>query len=83
MNPITTRSKVMQNFTVCISRPIRERMKLKKGDQIILSMDQNGEVKLMKAISSLDELTGIGKKSFEALGGGEHFLKNERKQWNS
>ena len=82
MNPIITSSKVMQNFTVCISQPIRDRMNIKKGDQVIISMDQNGEVKLTKAISSLDELAGIGEKSFKLLGGGEAFLKNERKEWN-
>jgi bifunctional DNA-binding transcriptional regulator/antitoxin component of YhaV-PrlF toxin-antitoxin module len=68
MNPIITSSKVMQNFTVCISQPIRERMNIKKGDQVIISMDQNGEVKLTKAISSLGELAGIGKK-VSSLGG--------------
>lgn len=82
MNPIITSSKVMQNFTVCISQPIRERMNLKKGDHVVISMDQNGEVKLTKGISSLDELAGIGKESFKTLGGGEAFLKNERKGWN-
>lgn len=73
----------MQNFTVCITQPIRERMNLKRGDHVVLSMDESGEVKLTKAVSTLDELTGIGKKSFEALGGGEAFLKNERKGWDS
>jgi hypothetical protein len=58
-------------------------MNLKKGDQIMLSMDENGEVKLTKAISTVKDLIGIGKKSFKRLGGGENFLKNERKQWDS
>lgn len=49
----------------------------------MLSMDENGEVKLTKAVSTVKDLIGIGKKSFKRLGGGENFLKNERKQWNS
>ncbi len=71
----------MHNFTICIAQPIRTRMNLKKGDQVILSMDESGEVKLSKAVSSLEDLIGIGKASFEALGGGEAFLKEERQQW--
>ena len=83
MNPITLNAKVMQNFTICIAQPIRESLNLKQGDQVMLSMNENGEVKLMKAITSLNELVGIGKKTFKALGGGEAFLKEERKQWEA
>lgn len=46
-------------------------MKIKKDSQVI------------KGISSLDELIGIGEESFRKLGGGEAFLENERKGWNS
>lgn len=73
----------MQNFTICISQPIRTHLRLKKGDHVIISMDEKGEIKLTKALSSLDELSGIAASSFKKLGGGEHFLKNERKTWNS
>ncbi|OGX39547.1 MAG: hypothetical protein A2984_02510 [Omnitrophica WOR_2 bacterium RIFCSPLOWO2_01_FULL_41_12] len=82
MNPITINAKVMQNFTICIAQPIRDHLELKKGDEVILSMDENGEIKLMKGVSSLGDLVGIGKKSLKALGGGEAFLKKERKQWD-
>ncbi len=82
MNPITTVATVMQNFTICIAQPIRDELELQKGDKIVLCMDKKGKVSLMKAVTSLDELVGIGEKSFRALGGGEKVLKNERKQWN-
>lgn len=81
MNPIMSSTKVMQNFTICIARPIRERMQIKKGDRLILSMDENGEVKVTKAIGSFKELKGAGKEAFKALGGGEQFLKKERDLW--
>lgn len=51
----------MQNFTICISQPIRERMNLAKGDQVILSMDAKGNVSLLKGLTGLDGLVGIGK----------------------
>lgn len=82
MNPISTTAKVMQNFTICIAQPIRERLDLNKGDQVVLSMNEQGEVRLMKAVSSLDDLLGIGKETFKKLGGGEQFLKKEREQWS-
>ena len=81
MNPITASAKIMQNYTICIAQPIREKLQWKQGDQLILSMDENGEVKLIKAITSLKELKGIGKKTFQALNGGEAFLKSEREAW--
>jgi AbrB family looped-hinge helix DNA binding protein len=82
MNPIIATAKVMQNFTICVPQPIRENLGVKQGDQVILSIDKSGEVKLMKAITTLDELIGIGEKTFKALGGGEAFIKSERKQWD-
>ena len=81
MNPIIVNAKVMQNFTICIAQPIRDRLNLKKGDEVILSMNESGEVKLMKGVGSLEELVGMGKKTLKALGGGKAFLKKERKQW--
>ncbi len=50
---------------------------------MILSMNKNGTVKVIKGVSSLDELRGIGKETFKALGGGEAFLKKERALWDS
>ena len=82
MNPITINAKVMQNFTICIAQPIRDHLELKKGDEVILSMDESGEVKMMKGVSSLDDLFGTGKETFKALGGGAAFLKKEREQWD-
>lgn len=81
MKSVTASAKIMQNYTICIAQPIREQLKWKQGDQLILSLDENGEVKIMKAITSLDELVGIGEETFKALGGGEKFLANERKNW--
>jgi len=81
MNSVTTQSKIMQNFTICIPKPIREQKGWKQGDKLILSMNEDGDVKLIKAITSWDELRGIGKETFEALGGGEAFIKSEREAW--
>ena len=83
MNPITATAKVMQNYTICIAQPIREQLNLNRGDQVVLSMNEAGEVKLMKAVNSLKDLVGIGKDTFKALGGGERFLKEEREQWSA
>ena len=81
MNPITATAKVMQNFTICIAQPIREQMDLKQGDQVILSMDAKGQVKLTKGYANLEDLLGMSKNQFKTLGGGEAFLKKERAQW--
>lgn len=81
MNPIITNARVMHNFTICISQPIRERMKLKKGDQVVLSMDENGEVKLSKGIADLDGLVGIGKNTFKTADGWEKFINKQREEW--
>jgi bifunctional DNA-binding transcriptional regulator/antitoxin component of YhaV-PrlF toxin-antitoxin module len=81
MNPIITHAKVMQNFTICIAQPIREQLDLKQGDHVILSMNKKGEVKITKGVSSLEDFIGVGEKTFEALGGGEAYLKQERKNW--
>lgn len=71
----------MQNNTICISLPIREKLNLKKGDSVVLSMNDKGEVRMIKAVTSLEELIGIGKETFKALGGGEAFIKSEREAW--
>ncbi len=81
MNPIITTAKVMQNFTICISQPIRDKLKLEQGDHVILSMNERGEVSLTKGVSSLRDLIGVGAKTFKELGGGENFLKKERQSW--
>lgn len=71
----------MQNFTICISKPIREKLQIKRGDEMILTLTPQGELKLVKAITTLNGLVGMGKKTFKALGGGESFIKKERAQW--
>lgn len=81
MNHIISTAKVMQNFTICISKPIREKLQIKRGDEIILTLTPQGELKLVKAITTLNGLVGMGKKTFKDLGGGEAFIKKERAQW--
>lgn len=81
MHPIITTAKVMQNFTICISQPIRDQLKLEQGDHVILSLNEKGEVSLTKGVSSLQDLVGLAKDTFKELGGGESFLKKERASW--
>lgn len=83
MNTITSSAKVMQNFTICLNKPVREALKIKRGDQVIMSIDSEGKVQLIKAASSFKDLAGLGKDSFAKLGGGEAFLKQERSKWEN
>ncbi len=42
---------------------------------------KKNNIKPLKLKTTLSEIIGMGKESFKSLGGGENFLKNERKQW--
>lgn len=79
--PIIATSKVMQNFTICLPKAIREKMQVKKGDSIIVSINEEGEVRMLKGVTTLSGLFGIGKKTFDSLGGAKKFIESERNNW--
>ena len=80
---ISDTTTVMQNYTICITLPIRLRANLKPKDKVILSAYQNGEITITKAPQKLEDWVGHGKEVFKALGGGENFIKKERKSWKN
>ncbi len=82
MTFITSKVKVMQNYTICLTKDIRKQLGVKKGDSLILSIDEDGLVRVSKSYDTLDSIVGIAKDTFAALGGGEKFLKDERSSWD-
>ena len=77
----TDTSTVTGNYTICITLPIREKAHLKPQDKVVLSVNEQGEIRITKMPKTLRELSGHGKDVFKALGGGEAFIKKERASW--
>ncbi len=77
---IKNTATVMQNNTICIPKNIREKLNIQPKDIFILTL-KNSQVNLVKAPSSWKDLAGIGKKTYQKLGGGEKFLAKERSAW--
>ncbi|MBT4384813.1 hypothetical protein HOD30_03620 [Candidatus Peregrinibacteria bacterium] len=75
-------AKVMQNFTICIPSKIRKKLKIKKNDQMIVHLTENGTIELIRTPSNWEDLIGSGKNVFKQFGGGEAFLKAEREAWD-
>lgn len=71
----------MQNYTICIPKPIREHLELKKEDHLILSLNSDGSVSLVKALTKFEDFFGKGKEVFAAVGGGKAYLDKERDAW--
>ena len=78
---ITDTTTVTNNYTICITLPIRKRAHLKPKDKVILSVDEKGNIQITKPPQTLEEWVGHGKEVFKKLGGVENFLKKERESW--
>jgi len=72
---------ITSNGTVCIPKKLRKQMNLKAKDKVYFLLEANGKISMIKIPTTIDDLVGLGEKTFKALGGGEKFLKKERNLW--
>lgn len=74
--------KVMQNYTICIPTKVRNKLNIQLKDKMLLTY-KNNQIAIKKIDNSWGSIAGIAKDSYKKLGGGEKFLKEERKKWEN
>lgn len=75
------RATVMQNNTICIPKKLRQKFNIKPKDKVVVTL--KGDFLQIKKYNpvTLSNLAGIGKAAYKSFGGGEAYLKKERKSW--
>lgn len=79
---MTEMAKLTSKYQITIPAKIRKSLHIKKGDYLHLEVE-NGMV-IMRPIpqSYTEYMAGLGKSAWKKLGGGEKYIKRERKSWN-
>ena len=79
---IAEKGTVMQNNTICIPKKLRQKLDIKPKDKLMLILKgESIQIKKYQPVT-LKDLVGIGKTAYKSYGGGEAYLKKERKSWN-
>ena len=71
----------MLNNTICIPKKVRLALGILPKDKLLVIL-KGGFMQIKKYDPvTLNDLVGVGKKVYKLYGGGEAYLKNERKSW--
>ena len=80
MKSIVKIVKVSSKGQIVIPAEIRKKQELK--DEIVIIYDERG-IRIYPKVKDLVKYSaGLGKDVWESLGGGNAYLKKERKSWN-
>jgi len=69
-------------YQIVIPAPVRERMHLRAGTKVTLyPLDDDYAIIAKRPVDPVSALKGLGKEVWQALGGGEKYIKQERNSW--
>ena len=75
--------KLSERNQMVLPRQARAALGLRPGDKVLVVI-ADGEVRLLPEPQDwVSYMYGLGKEMWESLGGGEHFLKEERSEWQA
>lgn len=70
-------------YQIVIPKNVREQMGLKKGVKVyVRPIDRDHAMIVKESIDPVEELRGLGKEVWDALGGADAYLKRERESWD-
>lgn len=73
--------KISSKNQITIPKTILEKLNIKSGNKIIIEPSYDKIILRVPPKDLIKYYSGIAKKSFEKLGGGEAYLKKERDSW--
>ncbi len=75
-------AKLSKKYQIVIPKEVRKKMGLGAGAQVaIYPVDEHHAVIAKSPTSYADALQGLGKEVWQALGGAEKYIKEERTSW--
>ncbi|OGE82422.1 MAG: hypothetical protein A3B10_03025 [Candidatus Doudnabacteria bacterium RIFCSPLOWO2_01_FULL_44_21] len=68
---------------IVVPKDVRERLNLKSGSKILLyPMDETHAILTTQSEDYVKSLRGLGKEVWDALGGADKYIKEERASWD-
>lgn len=68
---------------IVIPKEVREKLKLRSGSKLVVyPVDETHAVIAKEPKSYSDALRGLGKEVWQALGGADKYIKQERASWD-
>jgi len=74
-------TKLSKKYQIVVPKKIRQAMGLKEGDRVAVYPLGKKAVLMKQPKSHVDELAGLGKEVWDALGGVE-YIRKERQSWD-
>lgn len=76
-------TKVSTKYQIVIPKRIREKLEIAPGMKLHIEViDGERAVLHTKKVNIVKALSGLGKEVWKSLGGGESYIKQERKAWD-
>lgn len=79
---MTEMAKLTSKYQITIPAKVRKSLHIKKGDYLHLEVEKGMVIMRPIPQSYTEYMAGLGKNVWKKLGGGEKYLKKERKSWN-
>ena len=75
--------KLSRKYQIVVPKEIRKKMNLESGENIaIYSIDAKRAIIVKQSNNPVAALEGLGSEIWRKLGGGQKYLKEERKSWH-
>ncbi|HEX9830381.1 MAG TPA: AbrB/MazE/SpoVT family DNA-binding domain-containing protein [Thermodesulfobacteriota bacterium] len=75
-------TKLSKKYQIVVPKAVREKMKLRAGEEVhMYSVDENRALLVKQPKDYVAALEGLGKEVWQALGGADKYLKEERASW--
>lgn len=76
-------SKLSSKYQIVVPKEVREKLNLKSGSKInVYSIDENHAILTTQSVDYVKSLRGLGKEVWDALGGADKYIKEERASWD-
>lgn len=73
---------ISSKYQIVIPKQVREHLKLKKGTKVsISSIDQESALITKQPVDYVKALEGLGADIWQALGGTDKYIREERASW--
>ncbi|MDP2641276.1 MAG: AbrB/MazE/SpoVT family DNA-binding domain-containing protein [Candidatus Yanofskybacteria bacterium] len=76
------KAKLSKKYQIVVPKEVRKKMGLRVGESVsVYSVDKERAMLVKHPKSYADALQGLGKEVWEALGGADKYIKEERGSW--
>lgn len=76
-------AKLSRKYQIVVPKEVRKKMNLHVGERVaVYGVDENRAMLVRRPKSYADALQGLGKEVWEALGGADKYIREERASWD-